>query len=170
LTRARDVADSALVHIHTETFSAVSSASINDVFSSTYDNYLIQSNYITSAEAALLMRLRVGGSDNSSANYGIARFNFRTGSYSSAGSMTETYWNAGGSPITRRANATINLFDPFTSNNASMNSLSGNSNASYTYGDVAGGTLSVTTSYTGFTFFVSAGTLSGTFRVYGYRN
>jgi hypothetical protein len=150
------------------TFSAVSSVSLNGCFTSTYDNYLILVDYVNSNEDTLRMRMRVSGTDNSSANYGLARFNFRSGGSSTAGGHTETDWIVGGSGNARKANASIDLFSPFLSTNTSFNSLTANSNGTFMYGDVLTGNMSVTTSYTGCTLYVGSGTSTGTIRIYGY--
>jgi len=42
-------------------------------------------------------------------------------------------------------------------------------NGTYNYGDVIVGGTSVTTSYTGFSLFVTTGTISGTVSVYGMK-
>ena len=66
MTRARDVADSALVHIATETFSAVASQAVESVFSATYDSYkiiiVITGN---TGDAVLRLKLRNGATDDS---------------------------------------------------------------------------------------------------------
>ena len=58
-----------LVHINTTSFSAVASQSINDVFSSTYDNYRIVLEIASASGCDLNFRYRVSGADNSTANY-----------------------------------------------------------------------------------------------------
>jgi hypothetical protein len=53
----------------TVTVSAASSVSLNGVFSSTYDNYRIFINGNTASNSDVSLRLRVSGTDNSSAVY-----------------------------------------------------------------------------------------------------
>ena len=157
--------------ISTTAFSAVSSQSINDVFSSTYNNYKIVIHYDGSADAALRMRLRVSGSDNSSSNYGLATWNVRSGAQAAGGGFTETSWaltDAGGS--VRRSGVSIDVYDPFNTANTSMTGLSAQPNGfSSQFVFMTGGSLSVTTSYTGFTIYPASGTITGTVSVYGYR-
>jgi hypothetical protein len=57
-----------LVKLQTVTFSGVTSQSVNDVFSSTYDNYLILFNYFANGGNSSF-RLRASGTDNSNSNY-----------------------------------------------------------------------------------------------------
>jgi hypothetical protein len=57
-----------LTLINTTSFSGVASQSINDVFSTTYDNYLVLVEGVGSgASSDLNFRLRVGGADASGA-------------------------------------------------------------------------------------------------------
>ena len=58
-----------LVHINTTTFSAVSSVSVNNCFTSAYENYLILGNVIGTAGTSIAARLRASGTD-ATTNYG----------------------------------------------------------------------------------------------------
>jgi hypothetical protein len=58
--------------INTTSFSGVTSQSVNDVFSSTYDNYLILFDYSANGGGSTL-RLRASGTDNSNSTH-IHRF------------------------------------------------------------------------------------------------
>jgi len=152
----------------TVTFTTVSSVSLNDVFSSTYENYAILLN-ITSATIAdaILMRLRVSGSDNSSSNYywSLIYQNF-SGATSPLGANSNgltTSFRVGYSSSTTRA--FIQLLSPFATSQTSFNSDAGNHNNDFA---LNGGNTSVTTSYTGFTIIPASGTLTGTLSVYGY--
>jgi hypothetical protein len=117
--------------------------------------------------------MRVGGADNTSANYKWQKASFgMSGAYSGTGSGTgalDTLMNVASISGTYTAPVIINIFNPFATDNTSVLSQStyfdALSNHQTTY---AGGQTSVTTSYTGFTFFSS--TFSGTVRVYGYTN
>jgi hypothetical protein len=57
-----------LVLITAETFSAVSSVSVNNCFSATYRTYSIVTTF-TNTGAAITFRMRSGGSDNSASTY-----------------------------------------------------------------------------------------------------
>ena len=67
---------SGLTLLSTTSYSAVASHSVNDVFSSTYDNYKIMlTNYsFTGAGGEIQMRMRVGGADNTSNQYQRSNF------------------------------------------------------------------------------------------------
>ena len=56
-----------MVHLHTETFSASSSVSIDNVFSSTYDDYRVMMRYSARVSSDLYLRYRSGGLDSPTA-------------------------------------------------------------------------------------------------------
>jgi hypothetical protein len=157
-----------MVLLNTTSFSAVASQSVNDVFSATYENYLILLNVPTATIAdSILMRLRVSGSDNSSSNYywSLIYQNF-SGATTPQGANSNgltTAFRVGYSSSTTRAS--IQLFSPFATSQTSFNADAGNHNSDFA---LSGGNTSVTTSYTGFTIIASSGTLTGTVSVYGY--
>jgi hypothetical protein len=63
---------SGLTLINTTSFSGVSSQSINNVFSATYDNYRILLNHKSNVDTTIYFRLRNAGTDSTSANYSFA--------------------------------------------------------------------------------------------------
>ena len=161
-----------LVKINTTTFSAVSSQSINDVFSATYKNYKILIDTDASdADTALNMRMRVSGSDNSSSNY-----RWSTGYVAMSGAANIAGQNGAGLGTSFRvmaiANAgrnvaSLDFFNPFT---AEETQYVGNYQqiSTLNYSQFVGGNTSVTTSYTGFTLIPAAGTITGSVTVMGY--
>jgi hypothetical protein len=168
---------SGLVWLHTSTFSASSAININDVFSSTYDNYKIML-YIDSASAGsdIFLRMRVSGSDNSTAG------NYLYGSTDTGADLSATVsgnWagaSATGFGITngvvdaaRRTFAAVELFSPNRTVLTTFASigLSGNATPA-NYANWRGGRMSVTTSYTGCSIVPSAGNITGKVMVYGY--
>jgi len=162
------------------TFSGASSVSLNDVFSSTYDRYkiLVDGNTSLTSAVSILMRLRVSGSDNTSSNYRwttiYVRDNSGTPTVGGEGSNgTNTFAVAGSLSSTAGFTAinTIELANPFVS---TKNTALTNINYVYDqttplgYVYTGGAIMTVTTSYTGFTFYTSSGNMTGTIRVYGY--
>jgi hypothetical protein len=143
--------------------SAVSSVSVTNAFSATYDNYkIIVSGGSASAGAEL--RLTMTGS---TANYAY-QLNYATYGATTAlsiGSGSNSYFDYVG-----YASSTISAnFDLIGPNKAQHTQLC---NASYSSGGATGTTNGyhfVATAYTGFTLTTSANTLTGgTIYVYGY--
>jgi hypothetical protein len=167
-------ATGALTLISSTTFSSSSAHSVNDVFSATYDNYLILINVDSaSTGASLNMRLRVSGSDNSNSNYywvyyGISATNTTLDPGNSNGAATQ--WNIGYNDDTNGSMETINIRNPYLSLVTSFNNSYTGIEDNNVYPYHGGGRTTVTTSYTGFTIFPTSGTISGKVRVYGYAN
>jgi hypothetical protein len=145
-----------LTLINTTSFSGVSSVSVNDVFSATYNTYkIVVATDSALAAARFTMRLRVGGVDNSSANYDWAGAEYAslTGAIAYTNSSGQTSATIGITG-TQSSVTEIIIHNPFTANNpaifansASADGASGGRSLSWS----AGARLTVTTSYTGFT-------------------
>lgn len=154
--------------IAAETFSAVSSVSFNNVFTSTYRNYLVLIDWVGTANNSTKIRLRASGSDNTTSNYCTQRFiatNTSTGAYRVTGTAWETV------DQTAQANGGyMYFFNPQTSNKTA-GVFSGYSNGESAVDYMPGSNIfNATTSFDGFTFYPSAGTATGAIRVYGLAN
>jgi len=163
----------ALTLISSTTFSASAAHNVNDVFSTTYQNYLIQLNMdAPSATGYQQLRLRVSGADNTTSNY------FWSGIYNtsnasspageaggSASSFTYAYVEDAGT-----ASMTLNIANPFETKATSYTNAMGRTSGSVSVLYYNGGAFNATTSFTGFTLFPASGTITGKVRVYGYNN
>ena len=156
-----------LVHIATESFSAVSSVSLNGVFTSAYDNYRVMINANLGSSSKLQMRWRVSGSDDSTGNYQaqfiIGRSNTASAEFTTTDTAAELVRaNNSGSQI-----YSADIYSPNLSANTVIIGLSHNlfpentSNRNY---------FNATTVFDGLTLFIASGTFTGTLRVYGYQN
>lgn len=165
-----------LTLIDSTTFTSTNAVNVNNVFSATYDNYLIVLSLDThSYTSNIEMRMRVSGSDNSNSNYRWAFFFVQ-----SAGTTTpqsevnngDTEWYINSHNIDGSYNATvINVFNPFKTANTSILFDSVNrGDGSYIQNRKGVGTLTVDTSYTGFSIISTGGTTTGKVRTYGYQN
>lgn len=158
-------------------FSAVASVSINSVFTSAYANYriILTPTAGTVADTWIYGRLRASGTDDSANNYQTDRvYQFGTtlaGDTNPAGDGTKwTFVNAA-SGYVNRAQMVGDIFSPalavptiFTGVSYFTNSTPNNQQNLLT------GMKVTSTSYDGITFFTSSGTMTGTVRVYGYKN
>ena len=161
---------SGLTLIKTQTIgSAVSSVTVSDVFSATYDNYLITIN---------------GGAGSGTGSFYLTLGATATGYY--FGANYATY--AGASGVFSGANTTriedccyysVNAINmqmviksPFLADHTFFNwQVSGAVASSNNINTNGGGYLANDTSYTAFTLTASSGTVTGgTIRVYGYQN
>jgi len=150
-------------------FSAVSSQSVNDVFSAAYENYKLIININSSSTSpAIYGRLRVAGADNTSSNY--VSGGYYVGAYNSEGAnffnnSTQTFFEFSYSNQFRGAGSETNLFSPFLTQFTKFTTHSGGSRS---FGSSGGTTVS--TSYTGFTIYPSSGTMTGSVSVYGLKD
>ena len=155
------------------TFSGASAVSLNGVFSSTYQNYRIISNTTASGSTGYLnWRLRASASDITGANYtnSASQAPFASGgALSNDGSGTgQTTWrNYGYIDSTESYAVVTDIFNPFASGYTSYTNLK----ARIGYGgEFAAGVYKDAASADGFTIYPSSGTITGTIRVYGYKN
>ena len=159
-----DLAPQGLVLINTTSFSAVASASINNVFSATYDNYLITvSGTFASSETANL-RLRVGGVDNSTANSYLRQSLFGDNSTASAFRDTgNTSYTGAWSASTVAGIGQIYLYRPFAASTTFIQNFRGSellvANQS--------GYHNQSVSYDGFSLIANASTFTATISTYG---
>jgi hypothetical protein len=158
-------------------FTSASAISLNGVFSSTYDYYRILFHLDScSADANFNIKMRASGTDNSSAQYSWG-LNGRTRAdtlFSFSGNAQTTGWKIGelDSGVSGKFYSyVIDMHNPFLAQNTLMQIISNGVNtSSIPYALSGGGFHEVSTSYDGISLLPSSGTISGTVRVYGYRN
>jgi hypothetical protein len=158
---------SGLTLINTTTFSAVASQSINDVFSATYDIYLIQYGMTSSTNNGFSMRLRVGGTDDSTGSAYVDQLLNANTTTVSAARTTSNIWTLGGVNTALVSAATIKLTNPFKASATGMEARFLNAAAGAIVNDYTG-THNQNTSYTGFSAIASTGNFTGYISVYGY--
>lgn len=165
---------SALTLITTQALSGVTSQSINNCFSATYQNYVILfSAYNATSTNVPTMKLRASGTDSSANYYGCYR------AYTWAGALVEfnqantSSWSARpfgalNSSSTAITGIAMHVFNPFQATNTSF---AGNLMDPSTTGHqgYTGGIHNSATSYDGFTI-TNATAMTGTVRVYGLAN
>jgi hypothetical protein len=153
--------------IKTQTIgSAVSSVTVSDAFSSTYDNYkIIISGGVASATISLNMTL---GSTSTGYYYAGKARNYAAADLNIAQSNGSSWYAAEGA--TSVLNGSIEVLCPNLAKNTFFNSTI-SAPRTDGYWLAVGGYLSDTTAYTAFTLTASSGTMTGgTIRVYGYVN
>ena len=163
-----------LVCVKAETaFTTSAAVNVDNVFTSTYTNYLVHFSLVSSAtnDIGFRVRLRASGTDTSSSNY----YYGLSGATQAAGAVTDgaaaaTSFNLGDigniftlSPLTfgsPQVAARTSLYA--TAQEAATNTTNNRAIQSF------GGFLDVATQYDGFTVFPSSGTITGSYIVYGY--
>jgi hypothetical protein len=158
-----------LVFITSSAFSASSTVSVNNCFTSTYANYRVVLDCVGSAELGIDCRLRASGSDDSAATYNTRRSILASG-YSSSYNATNTSFAVVIAQATNRSAAVLDFINPEAS--LQTNALT---NASYEPSangrmELSGLTFTNTTQFDGFSLICASGNITGTVRVYGYAN
>jgi hypothetical protein len=168
--------NSGLDYITETSGSAVSSLSVNSCFTSTYTNYRIVGNVTVAATAGNLgFRYRIGGVDNSSANYTWVVNNLSSSGGTPATSVTgqqaATVANFAykTTTATHRTGFVLDIFSPQIA--TGFKSATGQStNASGSIDIYNGGfALAVEAAFDGFSFISASGTMSLSAKIYGYR-
>lgn len=154
--------------IATSTFSAASSVSINNCFTSAYENYkIVWTAGSVSALGTILLRLRASGTDNTTTNYGSSGvYALFSGTVSGTGYNAQNFWAMHYCANTSSQHRAIELMQPQATYNTSFGSVGSNSDANAYYA----GWFGATTQFDGFSILPGSGTMTGTVRVYGYRN
>ena len=158
-----------MVLLNTTSFSGVSSQSVNDVFSSTYRNYLILFQATGSTGIDVNVRLRVAGADNSSANYRRQTLDSSSTTTGSSRNTGETSWTGMMSIRSGVRNPVpVYIFQPFeTEHTAAFSTRLDSINGNIEFRQVAHG-VDVTTSYTGYSLICSTGNMTGVVSTYGF--
>ena len=149
--------------------------SIDNCFTSAYQNYVIVYNITGYAAGPLYMKFRFSGSDDSAANYAFSRNYFRWdgGSTGADGNMTATSFTVGycGASVSTIEN-TVNIYNPNVAERTSYNCnlVEVGSTTANSFNMIANGQKQTVTAYTGFSLIrFSTNTFGGTAYVYGYR-
>jgi len=148
--------------------SAVSSVTVSNAFSATYDNYKIQAvGGTSSANANLLLQL---GATTTGYYAGYSRVIYSSGTASLIGDNNTANWTRAGATNTNGMGMNVDLLGPNLAKNTIFHGVYADP-ATGSNGGPFGGFLNNTTSYTAFTVLPSTGTLTGgEIRVYGYKN
>jgi hypothetical protein len=162
---------SGLTLINATSFSAVASQSINDVFTSTYQNYEIRLNVTgKSATGAINLRYRASGTDNSASTYTYATIYVRpTGASAADAALNTTAAVIGTSAATYNVSSILQVFNPQLAayTDVTHQSWSGDGSSFFSY--QGGSTFSDTNVFDGFTIYPASGTITGTVYVYGLK-
>lgn len=161
---------SGLTLISSTTLTSQTSVTVNNCFSSSYQNYYVALTTTASGNGGMSMRLTSGGTANTSSNYfNNGLFTSDTGgpTRSYGPSQAEFFWGDTGTSGGGLQTAIISR--PFTATPTLtfFNSISYNLNSYY---NISGGFHNVSSSFDGFTVYMATAQMTGTLRVYGMQN
>jgi hypothetical protein len=160
-----------LVYVGGASFSGSSSQSLNSVFTSTYQNYMVVLNIALSGASNIYFRFRASGTDNTSSTYqSFASFD----DLNSAAAGTSKVFNGTALLGPDMVETALNM--TFANPQASLDTYVSCEDFIFGYTSTGAyksqfaGKFDNTTSFDGFTFYPGAGTMTGNVRVYGIAN
>lgn len=149
--------------------SGVSSVTVTNAFSATFDNYRVVVE-VLDASTALGLRFRLG---STTTNYYSSKSGLRYngGTFSGVIDNTATYMDLGSCGSHGGGSMTFDVVRPYITDRTLVNGTGSYAQASTGGYVLYAGFVANDLSYTAFTFLTSAGTISnGNIRVYGYNN
>jgi hypothetical protein len=155
-----------LTLITSESFSAVSSVSLNGVFTSAYENYRMVITATTSSAVGVSFRYRVSGTDATGSNYIRQSWN-ASGSVLGAATSTLAFGIIIGTGTAGLHWGNVEYFRPFAAEQTLSLTMGNNVAPS---SEIHSTQHTLSTSYDGITIYPDSGTFTGTLRVYGYQN
>jgi len=172
------LANSGLVYVTGASFTTQTSVPVSDCFTSTAVNYRVIIAIDTvnsSAGRTINLRFRTASGDDANAIYTYSSANAGFGSttlnnnlsgYSQTESKLTNHYYLGNT-----SSATLDILQPFVSTKRTMASglVRGGTASEDTQG-FFGLSIDTAKSHTGFTFYASAGNMTGSYYVYAYRN
>jgi hypothetical protein len=155
--------------INTTSFTAASSVSLDNVFTSAYANYQVLLNVSGTVAANITMNMRAAGATNSTSNYFYGAVAIVFGVATPAGSQAQsatTWTEAGRTNAGGPGGGQFMFINPqlaaktFVQNTTTDEAVTRN----------VGMMFNATTQFDGFLLAPTSGTITGTVRVYGLRN
>ena len=162
-----------LTHLNTTTFTAQSSVTVNNVFSASYDNYLVELDLTQNTAASDSVYTLVNGGTPAASNWGhntLGLSNAASVFNSGQSNQAAPYFFPANSGVT--FSAQFKIKSPFltTRTYSFVESLTTASGFGVNHAIWSHAVLNNTTSYEGFRWSTTAGTITGTIRFYGIRN
>jgi hypothetical protein len=155
-------------------FTGATSLSLNNVFSSIYQNYRIIIRIITNTNStSLLYRLRASGTDNTANSYffggSFARTSGATGAFSGSSASSGSISWINGAAVGAMS-MSVDLYGPAISNFTTGQSVSMGGDGTSLAGIFVGHNHQVASSFDGITILPVIGNISGTIQVFGYND
>jgi hypothetical protein len=149
-------------------FSAVTSLSLNGVFTGDYDNYMVVTRSVHSSDQrAILSQLRASGTNAGGSDYTLQVIYAASTTVSAQRYTSFSSLVFGATSQTQRSGDVCYVFGPFLAQPTASRTVNVNGDASGAILSYAS-THSLSTSYDGFTLSVSSGNFSGLVTVFGF--
>jgi len=148
------------------TFALCATLSLNGVFTSTYDNYIIDIRCVDDGTKQLRIRMRLAGTDNSTASSYVDQ-RLRASSTSVSGTRTTAnIANIFDNSATQRSGLQLFMYGPGLAQPTAGRTVTAGGTSSAEISDHAW-THNQSTAYDGCSLIMASGTFSGLVKVYG---
>jgi len=162
----------ALAVVKAETsFSAASSVTADNVFSSSYTNYIMQLRFTCSATAVNInLRLRASGSSASGSNYNIQTVYGYGATAGASRSTNQTSFSYVAAASTQQGGSVVTFQGPQLAAPTIIMASMQNDYGAFTtiQNEMNIGNHTLSTSYDGIELLASTGNITGTYAIYGY--
>jgi hypothetical protein len=164
-----------LVYLTGNTFSGVSGFSLPDnTFDATYDHYRVLIAIDSTASMAgttlnFRIRMRASGSDNSSSNYYNARVVYYTTFVAGQGGLENAFY-CGTAYEGTKGYMVFDVLNPFNTVTTQLAAKTHGNQGALALGADVNADMTVTTSYDSLSYSSVNGTVTGSYKVYGYSN
>ncbi len=159
--------NSALVFIAKTTLTAATQHNLTNVFSTTYDHYVVKFSDLNCSGAGLTMRYGTSGTPDTGSNYSNNGFYLDVAQLNESGDR----FNQSSHSLIGNAGTDLSLFldisSPFLSAKTTYQSMANSLGGAASITNLRVGILNTTTSYTDLVLFSSVN-ISGTISIYGY--
>jgi hypothetical protein len=161
---------SGLTLITNQSFSSAASVNVNDVFSTTYENYLVFLNGTVSGGSDMNFRFRVAGADDSTSNYFIQYNDIQSTTNNVARQTSQNVSRFGNCDANQRFASNIIFYQPFEAEKKFVDAVitRGSTGSAIAMGRVLTG-FDAATSFTGFSILPTGGNITGSVKIYGYK-
>jgi hypothetical protein len=151
-------------------FSGAATVSLNNVFTSAYNNYEVYVSFVGSGVTGVNMRLRASGTDLSSSTYSWMQVTFVDTTDSKSAQNGTTSWDLNAARVGFRTVSKMTMFSPARSGvtKSMLHQAQDFTGAAIVYRSQVSYN-STTSVYDGFSIRPDSGTLTGEVEVYGMR-
>jgi len=163
-----------LVYVTGASFTTSSAVNVNNCFTSSHQNYGLVYELVGSTSLTISLRFRASGVDDSAASYNgggnVTRLASGSSDLLNNGSTSFTVGLTSAGDASRRVRGEFAIYAPQLTVRTGISGTIASAGASSSEfgGGYYGGEFSATTSFDGFSLIASTGTITGTYRVYGY--
>lgn len=147
-------------------FSACGTLSLNGVFSTDYDNYMVSVRHVSSTDTALFARYRASGVNADATDYTDQSIDVNNTSVNAVRSTSQTGARYGVMSSSQRGGDTIYVYGPALAQPTASRNVNAGAQSSAYIGD-RGAVHSLSTAYDGLTLYTGSGTFDGLVSVYG---